>query len=264
MRFYDFPDAYDLFFTDNFQNDCVAFYKDIFGKKKYKDMFDCSVGTGQMLIPLAKMGYNTAGSDVNINMIKKANQNFASKNLISNLSVCDFRYLKEKIKREFDCVLCTGNSLGHIKNEDIQTVINSMDSILRPGGMIYIDSKNWNNILQRKQRFYLFNPLIRDRGRVNYVQVWDYAKDGSVLFNYLIFEEVDNKIVSKRQFYEIYYPFDIALVVSQLEALNYQNIHICKLGDYAYTNLEKIDWYAITAEKPIEEIINDSKERRKH
>lgn len=262
MRFYDFPDAYDLFFSEKFHDECIKFYKEILGKKKFKDVLDCSVGTGQMLMPLAKMGFNVTGTDINPNMIKKAGFNFAKNNLIATLNVCDFRSIKEKVRREFDCVMCTGNSIAHVKNEDITSVINSMDSVLRPGGMLYIDSKNWDNILQRKQRFYLFNPLIRDRGRVNYIQVWDYQKDSSILFNYLIFEEIENKIVSKRQFYEIYYPFSINLILNYLKELNYQNITICKLGDYNQQDIEKIDWYSIIAEKPIEELVSKDSRKR--
>ena len=254
MRFYDFPEACDLFFTDQFFDDCVQFYKEIFGKKKYKDFLDCAVGTGQMLIPLAKMGYNVTGTDINQNMVNKANVNFAQNKISATFHVCDFRDLKSKIRYEYDCVLCTGNSIGHVKNDEICKVIHSMDSVLRPGGMIYIDSKNWDNILLRKQRFYLFNPAIRDRGRVNYVQIWDYNSDGSILFNYLIFEEIENKIVSKRQFYEFYYPFSINLILECLKELNYKDINICKLGDTTQKDLDKIDWYAITAEKSIEEI----------
>jgi len=254
MRFYDFPEACDLFYTDQFFNDCIQFYKEIFGKKKYKDILDCAVGTGQMLIPLANMGYNVTGTDINQNMIKKATYNFAQNKLLGTFHVCDFRNLRDKIRGEFDCVLCTGNSIGHVKNEDITTVIQSMDSVLRPGGMLYLDSKNWENILLRKQRFYLFNPLIRDRGRVNYVQIWDYNSDGSILFNYLIFEEIENKIVSKRQFYEFYYPFSINIILDYLAELNYKDIVVCKLGDMNQKDLNKIDWYSIIAEKPIDDI----------
>jgi len=251
MRFYDFPDAYDLFYSDKFQHDCSKFYKELFDKKKLKDIIDCAVGTGQMLIPLAKMGYNVTGTDINPNMIKKCQMNFAHAKLFGNFTICDFRNLQVKIKQDYDCVMCTGNSLAHVKIEDIEKVIKSMDSVLRPGGVFYLDSKNWDNILQRKQRFYLFNPLIRDRGRVNYLQVWDYHKSGSVLFNHLITDEIDNKIVSKRQFYEVYYPFSIHLVLDYLKVLNYKNISVCKLGDVLETDLNKIEWYSITAEKPI-------------
>jgi len=252
MRFYDFPDAYDLFYTEQFYEDCTKFYKDLFGKKKYKDFLDCAVGTGQMLIPLAQMGYNVTGTDLSTKMVRRASQNFARNKLMATLTGCDFCQLRQKIKGEFDVVLCTGNSLGHVKNDQLLTAIQSMDSMIRPGGMIYIDSKNWDNIVQKKQRFYLFNPIIRDKGRINYVQVWDYRRDGSIFFNYLIFEEINDKIVSKRQFYEIYYPFSHETIIEHLTSLNYQHINLCKLGEVGVTDINKIDWYAITAEKPID------------
>ena len=252
MKFYDFPDAYDLIYTDQYYEDCKKFYKDTIGKKKYKDVLDCSIGTGQMALPLAMMGYNVTGTDINQNMLSKARSNFAQHKLPVTLSHCDFRKLSSKYKEQFDCVLCTGNSLGHVKNDDLESVITSMHEALRPGGMIFIDSKNWDKIVKRKQIFYLNNPIIRDRGRVNYVQFWDHKKDGSIIFFHLIFEEIDNKIVSKRQFYEVYYPFKSIGVIECLKSLNYQNINICKLGDTSQKDLEKIEWYAITAEKPIE------------
>jgi SAM-dependent methyltransferase len=254
MRFYDFPDAYDLFFSNTFYDDCLKFYKELFAKKKYKDVLDCSVGTGQMAIPLAQMGYNVTGTDINKRMIKQAKQNFARNRQIATLDVCDFMSLKSKFKTEFDVVLNTGNSLGHIKNDELGIAIKSMDSVLRPGGMLYIDSRNWDNILKRKQRYYLFNPIIRDRGRINYIQVWDYKRNGSIFFNYLIFEELDNKIISKRQFYEIYYPFTLQQLLEELVKLNYHNVKICKLGDASQTNFDKIEWYTVVAEKPIEKI----------
>ena len=252
MRFYDMPDYYDLFFSENFHSDCENFYQEIFGKKKYKDVLDCAVGTGQMLIPLAKMGYVCTGTDINQIMTRRASQNFARFGLMADIRVCDFRNLKEKIKNEFDIVMCSGNSLGHVKNEDIHKSIKSMDSVLRPGGMIYIDSKNWDNILKRQQRFYLFNPIIRDRGRVNYVQVWDYRKDGSIFFNYLITEEINNKIETKKQFYEIYYPFSLDTILDCLNEMKYENIKVCKLGDTTQKEIAKIEWYTVTGEKPIE------------
>lgn len=250
MRFYDFPDAYDLFFTEDFDQDCQRFYQAIFAKKKLKEMIDCTVGTGKMAIPLAKLGYTVSGCDINSRMIRKAKQNFANDNIVANLFQCDILELSEKVKRDFDCVMSTGNSLAHLKNDQLKTAIAQMDSILRPGGVLYIDSRNWDIMLKRKQRFYLYNPIIRDKGRVNYIQVWDYNKNGSITFNYLMFEEIENKIVSKRQFYEIYYPFHHDILKGILEELNYINIHIFKLGDMKVDEMDQIDWYTITAEKP--------------
>lgn len=264
MRFYDFPDVYDLFYSDDFENECLSFYKTLFSKKKFQDVLDCSVGTGRMLLPMAKMGFNCTGSDINQNMIKKAKLNFAKENIISNFVISDYKTIRSAINREFDCVMCTGNSLAHSRNEEIPLVLEEMNAVLRPGGTLYIDSRNWDNILNRKQRFYLFNPIIRDKGRVNYVQVWDYNKSGSITFNYLVFEEIDNKIVSKRQFYEIYYPFTLDSLKAYLESMNFQNIKVCKLGDSSQTDLDKIEWYTITAEKPIDNYIPAEKKDRRN
>ncbi|MCB5249837.1 MAG: methyltransferase domain-containing protein [Candidatus Cloacimonadales bacterium] len=254
MKYYDFPELYDLFYSDAFEEECLNFYKVIFAKKKFQEVLDCSVGTGKMLLPMAKLGYSCTGSDINQNMIRQAKINFAKENMIGQFILSDYNELSKNIKRNFDCVMCTGNSLAHAKNEQLENVISQMDKMLRPGGTLYIDSRNWDNILKRKQRFYLFNPVVRDKGRVNYVQVWDYNKNGSIIFNYLIFEELDNKIVSKRQFYEFYYPFSIETLKQIIEKLNYQNIKVTKLGDSNSIDLEQIDWYALTAEKPIEGI----------
>ncbi len=254
MRFYDFPDAYDLFFNEDFEKDCMSFYKDLFAKKGIKDVFDCTVGTGKMTIPLAKLGYNVTGTDINRYMIKKAKQNFAKAEIMANLSECNILELSTKMKRQFDCVLSTGNSLGHLNGEELVTAIQQMDALVKPGGYLYIDSKNWDLVIQRQQRFYLFNPIVRDKGRVNYIQVWDYNKDDSITFNFLMFEEIDNKIVTKRQFYEMYYPFKTEVLIHILEQLNYENISFCKLGNTAETEMENIDWYAMIAEKSMEEI----------
>ncbi len=262
MRFYDFPEVYDLFYSDAFETECLTFYKALFSKKKFQDIFDCAAGTGKMLLPMARLGYTCTGSDINQNMIRKAKANFAKENLIAQFVITDYKELSRNIKRDFDCVMCTGNSLAHSKNEELANVVKQMDSLLRPGGTLYLDSRNWDNILRRKRRFYLFNPVIRDKGRVNYVQVWDYNKNGSITFNYLVFEEIESKIVSKRQFYEIYYPFTFESLKTILESLNYQNIKVCKLGDVGITDMEKIDWYTVTAEKPIEGYVNESKDKK--
>lgn len=247
MLIYDFPDAYDLFFTPKFRQDCKNFYKNVFSEKKIINALDCSVGSGQMAVPLAELGYSITGTDISSSMIRKARQNFAEQGLTANLSVLDYHNLSSKFANNFDLVLSTGNSLAHSTN--IKQVITEMDKALKPGGMLYIDSRNWDLILQRKQRFYLYNPLIRDKGRINYLEVWDYNKDGSMTVNYMYSEEVENKIVSKRQFYAIYHPFTFASLKQILTELGYQNLQIKKLGDANITDLEQIDWYAITAIK---------------
>ncbi len=259
MLLYDFPDAYDLFYDASFQTSTRDFYSRFMLKKNIHDVLDCTCGSGQMTMPLAKLGFNVTASDVNRNMMRKARLNFVQNDLMANFVTSDILELETRVKRTFDCVMSTGNSLAHVKNDQLESAIRQMDSVLKPGGTLYIDSRNWDLILERQQRFYLFNPLIRDRGRVNFVQVWDYNPDGSMVFNFLLFEEIENKIVSKRQFYTLYYPFkseDLRLI---LEAMGYHSIKFFKLGDPGSNDLSQIDWYAVTAEKPFPSEITDKK-----
>ncbi len=263
MLLYDFPDAYDLFYNESFQQSTRDFYSKFLLKKNLREVLDCTAGSGQMTIPLAQMGYSVTASDINRNMIRKARLNFVKLDLMANFVTSDILELEEKVKRTFDCVMSTGNSLAHVKNDQLEDAVRQMDSVLKPGGMLYIDSRNWDLILERRQRFYLFNPLIRDRGRVNFVQVWDYNTDGSMVFNFLVFEEIENKIVSKRQFYVIYYPFTVERLREILVSMNYRNIHFFKLGDPSVTDLSQIDWFAVTAEKPFPETDDNKKKKIK-
>ncbi|MDD3049771.1 MAG: class I SAM-dependent methyltransferase [Candidatus Cloacimonetes bacterium] len=251
MLYYDFPDAYDLFYTESFRKETLDFYQRVFSSHKIRDVIDCTVGSGQMTIPLAKMGYNILGTDLNSHMIRKARDNFSNEGFMPQLVTCNILELSQRINRKFDLVVSTGNSLAHVRNNELEKALHEMDSLLKPGGFLYFDSRNWEAVLRRQQRFYLFNPIIRDKGRVNYLQVWDYNKDDSMTFNFLLSEEIDDKIVSKRQFYVVYYPFTIEQIKSILSEMNYKNIQIFKLGNTDVTDLEKIDWYSLIAEKPI-------------
>jgi len=50
MLYYDFPDAYDLFYSEDFHIATLKYYKKIFSTKKIKDVLDCTIGTGMLKI----------------------------------------------------------------------------------------------------------------------------------------------------------------------------------------------------------------------
>ncbi|PID27876.1 MAG: hypothetical protein CSB55_07445 [Candidatus Cloacimonadota bacterium] len=261
MYFYDCPEAHDLLFTEQYENAEFEFFKQAFKDFPVRNVLDCTVGTGIHLIPFARMGCTVTGTDINRHMLGQCRKNFAKRNLVPQLEKTDILELSKKVSRQFDAVLSTGNSIGHLKPDQLRKGLEEMDKVLKPGGVLYFDSRNWDLILERKQRFYLFNPILRDKGRVNYLQLWDYNKNGSVTTNYLIFEEVENKIVSKRQFYTIYYPFKLEDVYSFLKEMGYDNIRFFKFGDMSVTDPKKTDWYCIQAVKPLK--ITESEKPKK-
>jgi glycine/sarcosine N-methyltransferase len=262
MLIYDFPDAYDLFYTEDFTEATTRYFHALFEKRRIRDVLDCAAGTGQTAIPLARLGYSVTAADINPHMLRKARQNFAKENLLAHFVKCDLTDLQTQIQREFDAVVCAGNSLAHIKNDKLGDALAQMDAVLKPGGALYIDTRNWDAILERQQRFYLYNPLVRDRGRVNFLEVWDHNRDGSLTANYLFVEEVENRIVSKRQFYALFYPFRIELLRSLLEGMHYQRIRFFKMGSPDVEDLRDADWYAVIAEKPFPNQIETKPKRR--
>jgi hypothetical protein len=82
------------------------------------------------------------------------------------------------------------------------------------------------------------------------MEVWDHNRDGSLTSNYLYVEEVDNRIVGKRQFYALFYPFLVETVRALLESLHYQRIRFFKLGSPDNDDLREADWFGMLAEKP--------------
>ena len=125
-----------------------------------------------------------------------------------------------------------------------------MDSLVRPGGYLCFDSRNWEKIQREKQRFYLYNPFFRDGTRVNFVQVWDHNPDGSITFNLLYTFEQDNRIVQKEIFEEHYHPFALNIVERKLAELGYDTPCVrpfpCSIPE---TDFDKMDWYRVIAQK---------------
>ena len=71
MLYYDCPEAYDLFYNENYRNATKEFFKILFKNKPIKSILDCTAGTGQTAIPLKQLGYDLTLSDLNKNMLKK-------------------------------------------------------------------------------------------------------------------------------------------------------------------------------------------------
>ena len=46
-------------------------------------------------------------------------------------------------------------------------VLAGMDALVREGGWLYFDLRNWDRILRERKRFYLYNPFFDGETRVN-------------------------------------------------------------------------------------------------
>ena len=122
--------------------------------------------------------------------------------------------------------------------------------LVKCGGYIYFDLRNWDMILQTKPRYYLYNPVFIGDTRVNLMQFWDYAPDGTVDFNLLYTFEQNNRIVQKEHFIEHYIPIKRHLIINKLTELGYQNIETMLMpAHFGSFDPDTSDWYCIIAQK---------------
>lgn len=246
---YSRPDIYDILFTEKMSELLKGHYETVLKNRNIKTIHDCSYGTGNLTNILSKMGYVVSGSDISSEMLEQANEKNRIQNLDINLLQCDFRFLEENISGTFDCVMSTGNSLAHVNNTDVSLAIKQMSKLVKEGGYIYIDTRNWDRILNTNQRFYYYQPMFKEDERINSMQVWDYNDDGTVTFNLLYSFEKENKIYKREVFSELYYPFSKDFIIDELKKQGFKDIQVYSFIHHQIKDFDDMDWYVLIGKK---------------
>lgn len=261
---YDRTDIYDLLENEERYQTIRRHWEKLLEGKEIHTLLDVSIGTGNLTLPLMEMGISLYGSDLSRAMLKKCAEN-AQKRGFSvsagppdlrgaqqgtlNLRACDFRELGAHFQEKFDCVASTGNSLPHVENGDVLKTLEQMDLLVRPGGYLYFDMRNWDRILEERNRFYLYNPVFDQDMRINMMQVWDYHQDGSMTFNLLYTFERENRIFRKEKFAERYFPVKRELLLEKLRSLGYGDIQaLCHPACFD-VKAQEAEWYCVMAGK---------------
>ena len=249
-QLYDRADIYDLIESDQRTDTIRRDWKEFLGRREIHTILDTSIGTGGMTLPLQELGIEISGSDLSEAMLARCRMKADAKGNPVELKCSDFRDLSCWKGREFDCVVSTGNALGYVNNADILISLEKMDCLVKPGGYLCFDSRNWEKIQREKQRFYFYRPFFRDGNRINLVQVWDHNADGSITFNLLYSFEKDNNIFQREIFEEHYHPFGINLVLGKMKEMGYIDIDIKPFPIFTEEkDFEKIDWYRVIGKK---------------
>lgn len=249
-QLYDRAEIYDLIESEQRSESIRRDWASFLGERAIETLLDVSIGTGGMTLPLQELGIEVFGSDLSEAMLARCREKAAKKGRPVELRQTDFRDLSCWAGRQFDCVVSTGNSLGYVENRDVLQALERMDALVKPGGYLCFDSRNWEKIQREKQRFYLYNPFFRGEDRINLVQVWDHNDDGSITFNLLYTFERDGRIFQKEIFEEHYHPFSLSLATDHLRSLGYTNLTLHPVpSNLPETDFTKMDWYRLIARK---------------
>lgn len=249
-KLYERDDIYDLLESPSRDAITRKHYETVFAGKSIHTLLDVSIGTGSMTLPLADLGIHISGSDLSEKMLNRCQKKCIDRGIPASLKCSDFRTVAAEFDEQFDCVASTGNSLGYVANEDVLKTLEQMDALVKPGGYLYLDLRNWDMILDKKPRYYLYNPIFIGETRVNLMQFWDYPADGSVDFNLLYTFEQNNRIIQKEHFVEHYIPVPRRLVVDKLTAMGYQDLETMLMPAH-FGSFDPVasEWYCIIAQK---------------
>lgn len=247
---YDRADIYDLLENESRGEVYRKHWEKIFEGRKIGTLLDVSIGSGNVTLPLAKLGIRLSGSDLSETMLDKCRQKAKDRGLDAELKRCDFRRVADAFTEKFDCVASTGNSLPYVSNEEVLKTLEQMDRLVKPGGYLYFDVRNWDKILRERNRFYLYNPFFDGDTRINLIQVWDYHEDDTMTFNLLYTFERENRIFQKEKFEEHYIPIRRELLLGKVREMGYEEIRIMNFpAIFENVSVDETDWYCVIARK---------------
>jgi len=191
-------------------------------------ILDCSCGIGTFAIALAKLGYEVTGSDGSQGMVDQAILAARQADINLPLKCCIWEDLPAHVAGPFDLAFCLGNAIGHTRNgEEMLRSFKGMRAVLRSGGKLVIDSRNWEQVRKEKTRFTPYPWRVRSGQRCLPIYVWNFPErfeDAHTIEVVLIFDS-DEK-VSVRSFPIVYYPFHLEELKERLRCAGFSETEI--------------------------------------
>jgi|SRR5690554_5288149 len=239
-QFYEkIANKYHWFFSSwcNVMNRQVQNLIPLFKKYNVNTILDCACGTGLQSIGLAKAGFDVTGSDLSDKMLEIAREN-AKKEDINSIKFfqSDFREVRNKVNKNFDAVICMGNSIPHLKqNSEILKAFKNIYDCLNKGGIAVFDIRNYDSMLENKPRFLPMRINAQKDGKiVSILYVFDYLKD-IIRFNVVYLIE-DRDTGDQAMDVEIidYNPIKSELFTSLLKETGFINIDQEEIGADIY------------------------------
>lgn len=137
-------------------------------------ILDCSCGNGIQAAALSRNGYNVSASDISKEMVHLTEIYAKKSNLSFPVSCLSWNELPEKYGEEFDVVFCYGNSISHsFDNEDMIGNLSSIYKVLKAGGKLVIDTRNWDKLIKHNDRFQTYGIKEYDGKKYIPVYVWN-------------------------------------------------------------------------------------------
>ena len=155
----------------------------LFEQAGARRVLDSACGTGHHAITLARLGYEVTGADLSAAMVDRARLNAAAAGVSVRFVQAGLGELAGLEDGKFDAVLCLGNSLPHLLSRDaITSALADFAAVLRPGGLLVIQNRNFDKVWAEKQRFMPPQAYRDAGGEWIFVRFYDF-EETEVVFN---------------------------------------------------------------------------------
>jgi ubiquinone/menaquinone biosynthesis C-methylase UbiE len=144
--------AYDFLITRPITQDCagIATLLAQQGIAPGARLLDAGCGTGGYALALAQRGYDVTGLDLSVPLLREA-QERAHHARVSCALVCG-NLLRLPFAPHYDGVLCRGVLNDLLDTPSRQQVFCAFARVLRPGGVLLLDVRDWDTTVARKQQ----------------------------------------------------------------------------------------------------------------
>jgi SAM-dependent methyltransferase len=192
-------------------------------------ILDCSCGIGADAIALKNRGFAVTASDGSPSMVAEARARVAHYSIDVDVIQARWEELPGKVAGPFDLVTCLGNSIVHTRTESaMDQALRAMRKVLRSGGTLVVDSRNWELLYKTKPRIVNLERVIeRSNLRCCWVYVWSFPDDFSdpcqseIVF---LFEDADSKVTHRRYVID-YQPFTHDRLLSAMSKAGFRITH---------------------------------------
>jgi glycine/sarcosine N-methyltransferase len=151
-------------------------------------VLDAACGTGMHAIALAKLGFTVSGADLFPEMIGRAIENAAHAGVDVRFEPAGFGSLERTFgSGKMDALLCLGNSLPHVEGTaGLESAVQDFASVLRSGGVLLLQSRNFDKVMQEKMRWMDPQSHREDGKDWVFIRFYDFEPDGHIQFNILM------------------------------------------------------------------------------
>jgi glycine/sarcosine N-methyltransferase len=128
-------------------------------------VLDCACGTGADAAALMQRGFDVTATDGSSSMVARARERLATCGTAASVLQSSWEQLPGKLTHRFDLAICLGNSMVHAGTMSrVAGALRAIRDVLKPGGMVVVDSRNWELMYESRPRVVPARRVIERRG----------------------------------------------------------------------------------------------------